>query len=86
MPTSAAAFQTLPFLDQMELVWDEGRHIATRYEGKQTLVLYHLSGGFFVEMFYNQVENVLLAQVRMFVSTAGLEPYAANIQLDDLPL
>ena len=86
MPTSRAAFRTLPFLDQIGLVWDEGRHIATRYEGKQTLVLYYMQGEFFVEMFYNHVDNVLEEKLQTFVSTTLLEPYAAYIKLDDLPL
>ncbi|UOQ67728.1 hypothetical protein [Hymenobacter volaticus] len=86
MPTSHPNFRVLPFLDQIELVWDEGRHIAPRYEGKDTLVLYHMQGDFFVEMFYNHVDNVLQERLRTFVSTAFLEPYAAYIKLDDLAL
>lgn len=84
MPTAHPAFRTLPFLDQIELVWDEGRHLATRYEGQDTLVLYHMQGEFFVEMFYNHIDNVLQEKLRTFVSTALLEPYAASINLDDL--
>jgi hypothetical protein len=86
MPTTHAAFQALPFLAQIELVWDEGRHLATRDEGQDTVVLYHLQGDFFVEMFYNQVDNVLHEQLRTFTSTTCLEPYAAAISLDELSL
>ncbi|UOQ69385.1 hypothetical protein [Hymenobacter volaticus] len=84
MPTAHSAFRTLPFLTQIELVWDEGHHLATRYEGSDTLVLYHMQGEFFVEMFYNHVDNVLQEKLRTFVSPAFLEPYAASIELDDL--
>lgn len=84
MPTSHAAFRALPFLEQIELVWDEGHHLATRYEGPDTLVLYHLQGEFFVEMFYNHVDNVLQKKLRTFVRPAFLEPYAAYIKLDEL--
>jgi hypothetical protein len=86
MPTTYATFQALPFLAQIELVWDEGRHLATRYEGQDTVVLYHLQGDFFVEMFYNQVDNVLHEKLRIFTSPACLEPYAASISLDELSL
>lgn len=74
----------LPFLTQLELVWDEGRHLGTRYEGQHTLVLYHMAGDFFVEMFYNHVDNVLQEQLQTFVSSALLTPYADSISLDDL--
>ncbi|WP_022826307.1 hypothetical protein [Hymenobacter norwichensis] len=84
MPTTQAVFQAFPFLAQIELVWDEGRHLATRYEGQDTVVLYHLQGDFFVEMFYNQVNNVLHEKLRTFTSTVFLEPYATYINMDDL--
>ncbi|MDF7814935.1 hypothetical protein [Hymenobacter sp. YC55] len=84
MPTSHADFRALPFLEQIELVWDEGRHIATRYEGKNTLVLYHMSGEFFVEMFYNHEDNVLVEKLRTSTGTEFLDDYTAAIKLDDL--
>ena len=84
MSTSHAVFRALPFLAQIELVWDEGHHLATRYEGPHTLVLYHMAGDFFVEMVYNHVDNVLQEQLQTFVSPALLAPYAAYINLDDL--
>ena len=47
-------------------------------------MLYHLQCDFFVEMFYNHVDNVLQEKLRTFVSTAFLEPYAAYVDLADL--
>lgn len=84
MPTTHPTFRALPFLAQIELVWDEGRHLATRYEGPDTVVLYHLQGDFFVEMFYNQADNVLHEKLRTFTSPTYLEPYAAAVTLDEL--
>jgi hypothetical protein len=86
MPTAHTTFQALPFLAQLEIVWDEGHHLATRYEGQHTVVLYHLQGDFFVETFYNHVDYVLEDKLRTFTSPACLEPYAAAITLADLPL
>ena len=86
MPTSHYAFRALPFLEQIQIVWDEGQHLATRYEEENTVGLYHMEGGFFVELFYDHVANVLHQQLRTFISTACLESYAAYIKLDDLPL
>lgn len=84
MPTSHYAFRALPFDQQARLVWDEGRHLATRYEEVDTVALYHMEGGFFVELFYNPIDNVLQERLITFVSTALLEPYASVVNLDDL--
>ncbi|UOQ64872.1 hypothetical protein [Hymenobacter volaticus] len=51
-----------------------------------TVALYHMAGGFFVELFYNPLDNVLQDKLRTFVSTALLEPYASVVNLDDLKL
>ena len=46
--TSHYAFRALPFKEQVVLVWNEGRYLATRYEEEGTVALYYMQGKFFV--------------------------------------
>jgi hypothetical protein len=79
-------FQDLDFEDQIAAVWELGRYIATRYEEEDTVGLYQMQSGFFVELFYNNNENYLVDRTRPFPAddTDSLEDYAAYVTLDDL--
>ncbi|GAB2452624.1 hypothetical protein GCM10011375_39670 [Hymenobacter qilianensis] len=86
MPTAHTTFLGLPFSEQAQVVWQEGTYLATRYEEEDTVGLYHLPAGFFVELSYDHVANELIKRVRTFTSKADLEDYACYVDLTDLSL
>ena len=67
----------------MALVWQEGTFLATRWEAEDAVNLYHMEGGFFAEVFYDQHQDVLV-RTRTFTSRKCLEDYTPYIRLDDL--
>ena len=79
-------FQELVFEDQVAIVWDKGRYIATRFEEQKTVGLYVLEGGFFVELYYDNEANHLVERTRLFPSddVDSLEDYAIYVTLGDL--
>jgi hypothetical protein len=79
-------FQNLAFEDQVTAVWAHGRHIATRYEEEDTVGLYLMESGFFVELFYDEIANHMVERTRPFPADDldSLEDYAAYVRLDDL--
>jgi hypothetical protein len=85
MATSYPAFLTLPFEQQLPLVWSEGRFLAQRSEEEDAVALYLLDGGFFCEVYLEQ-EHYQVLEVVPFVMTDSerLEHYACYIRLDDL--
>ncbi|GGF23397.1 hypothetical protein [Hymenobacter cavernae] len=84
MIASHYTFRTLSFQEQVVLVWDGGIYLATRYEEEDTVGLYHMSGGYFVELFYDHLENKMQEYTRTLTSTECLEDYACYIKLTDL--
>ena len=81
-----AAFLSLAFEDQVTAVWEHGRYIATRFEEEDTVGLYLMADGFFVELFYDEVANHMVERTRPFRADDhdSLEDYAAYVRLDDL--
>jgi hypothetical protein len=80
-----AEFSALPFQDQVVAVWEYGTYIATRYEEEDTVGLYHM-GGFFVELYYDNLANKLCEHLTTFTGddTDRLEDYACYVKLDEL--
>ena len=85
VPTSYYAFLTLPFEQQLPLVWSEGSFLARRWEEEDAVALYLMDGGFFCEVYLEQEEYSVL-EVLAFATTdtERLEPYTYYIQLNDL--
>ncbi|WP_133272477.1 hypothetical protein [Hymenobacter radiodurans] len=79
------SFRALPFADQLSAIWQEGVFLACRYEEEDAINLYHFSGGFFVELYYDQFANTLV-RTRTFTSINCLEDYAVSINLKELSL
>ncbi|MBO0358615.1 hypothetical protein J0X19_11720 [Hymenobacter sp. BT186] len=65
---------------QYAAVWAEGDYLARRYEEEDAVNLYRMPGGYFVEVFYDQMENAL-SGVRAFTDKDRLEDYACYIKL-----
>ena len=57
-----------------------GPHLVRRWEEEDGVNLYHLPGGFFVELYYDSHANELV-RLRSFSSAVPLEDYAAYVQL-----
>lgn len=81
MVLSYRIFQTMPFDQQLTMLWAHGRYLARRW-GEDTVVLYALFG-FFCEVHYDAETNTLL-RTHSFLGTAGLEGYIAGIGLGEL--
>ena len=81
-------FRILDFEEQVAAVWDQGNYIATRYEEEDTVGLYHMRGGFFVELYYDNTANHLVERTRSFQhdDMDSLEDYAGYVKLNDLNL
>ena len=73
-------FALLPYARQLAHVFDGGTFLARRWEEEDGINLYHLLGGFFVELYYNTLANELV-RLRSFSSVAPLEDYAVHVQL-----
>jgi hypothetical protein len=74
-------FLSFDDLGQANAVWD-GTFLTSRIEGILALNLYDL-GGFYVEVFYNTVEN-RIERLRPFRKTDVLSPYLNQFNIDDL--
>lgn len=83
MPIFYHAFCVLPFKEQLPLVWMEGSLLAQRWEEQDTMGLYHMDGGFFCELTYNQELNAV-SEIYPFLDTDWLEHYTCSIDLNDL--
>ncbi|AII50378.1 hypothetical protein [Hymenobacter sp. APR13] len=84
MPYSLQTFQSIPFEQQVTVVWNEGKYIATRYEEEDTVGLYHMDGGFFVELYYDSYQNKMVERTNSFSDPEGLEDYTPYVKLNDL--
>ncbi|KAA9338722.1 hypothetical protein F0P96_07845 [Hymenobacter busanensis] len=80
MPTGHYAFRLLSLEDQLATVWAEGRFLMTRWEEEDAINLYHMPGGFFAEVYYDEETNHL-HRTRTFTSVACLEDYAIYVRL-----
>lgn len=73
-------FNQLSFEQQLVAVFDTGTYLARRWEEADGVNLYHLPGGFFVELYYDTHANELV-RLRSFTRAAPLEDYVAYVQL-----
>jgi hypothetical protein len=77
-----AAFNHLAYGQQLAAVFEAGTFLARRWEEGDGLNLYHLPGGFFVELHYDPLANRLV-HLRSFTDAAPLADYAALVRLPD---
>ena len=75
-------FNQLPYGEQLVNVIDTGTFLARRWEEEDGVNLYHLPGGFFVELYYDTHANELV-RLHSFTSAAPLEDYAVSVRLPD---
>jgi hypothetical protein len=75
-------FNALPYERQLVHVFDEGTFLARRWKEEDGINLYHLLGGFFVEVYYDTHINQIV-QLRSFTSVAPLENYMLSIKLPE---
>ncbi|TPG59473.1 hypothetical protein [Hymenobacter nivis] len=76
------AFDQLPYGLQLATVFETGTYLARRWEEEDGVNLYHLPGGFFVELYYDTLAEELV-RLRSFSSTEPLEDYAASVRLPE---
>ena len=88
MAFSLDQFGVLDFEEQIAAVWDQGSYIATRHEEEDTVGLYHMRGGFFVELYYDNTANHLVERIRSFQhdDMDSLKDFACYVKLTDLEL
>jgi hypothetical protein len=73
-------FNLLPYERQLVAVFTLGTFLTHRAVDEGDINLYHLPGGFFMEVYYNtHTGQVLLLQI--LTSTAPLENYTLSIEL-----
>jgi hypothetical protein len=72
----------MPCERQLVAVFDEGTFLARRWEEEDGINLYHLPGGFFVELYYDTHANEL-ARLRSFRNAGPLENYTLSIELPE---
>jgi hypothetical protein len=75
-------FNHLPYERQLVAVFDTGTYLARRWEEEDGINLYHLPGGFFVELYYDTHANELV-RLRSFSSPEPLEDYAVSVRLPE---
>ena len=75
-----ADYLALPYERQLVAVLNAGTFLARRRAAGHAVNLYHLFGGFFVEVFYDPRANAL-AGLRAFAGPAELAAYADGIAL-----
>lgn len=75
-------FNALPYERQLVHVFDEGTFLARRWEEEDGVNLYHLPGGFFVELYYDTHANELV-RLRSFRSSVPLEDYVVGVRLPE---
>ena len=72
-------FKQLDLDQQSEVTWEQGVHLSTRFHGIQAILLWQIDG-FYVEMFYNRIENEV-ETLKSFCSTIPLTPYLSQIDI-----
>jgi hypothetical protein len=75
-------FNALPYERQLVHVFDEGTFLARRWEEEDGINLYHLPGGFFVELYYDTYANELV-RLWSFQNAEPLENYTLSIKLPE---
>ncbi|UYZ61229.1 hypothetical protein [Hymenobacter latericus] len=68
MATGHYAFRQLDFPQQCRVIWEEGTFLMRRYEEEDAVNLYHLPGGFFAEVYFDQFEGKVY-RTNSFTST-----------------
>jgi hypothetical protein len=74
-------FNLLDKTKQAEAVWS-GVHIDNRQDDQHNILLYEVDG-FYVEVFYHRIYNVIV-KFRSFSSTTQLAPYLEKFDILDL--
>jgi hypothetical protein len=75
-------FNLHPYVRQLVAIFDTGIFLARRWEEEDGINLYHLSGDFFVELYYDTHMNQIV-QLRSFTSARPLENYTAYVPLPE---
>lgn len=74
MPLALCSFANLSLAEQLLLVRQEGTFLAAQGKKDQGILLYHLAGGFFCEIYYYPEQNTVL-HTRCFTNNAALTNY-----------
>ena len=83
MPVGFQQFNLLPPAQQLLRLRGEGTFLAARWEAADAVLLYHLAGGFFCEVYYVPETDAVL-RTRCFSGSEGLAAYTHDISLSDL--
>ena len=75
-------FERFSSVEQIDLLWKCGVHLADRTEGKFLIKLYQIEG-FYAEVFYTKNGNRVIT-LRGFADIIFLDPYLTAIDLKDL--
>lgn len=75
-------FAMLQQTEQIELLYALGVYQGKRKLGNKTVVLYQLDA-FYVELLYRKY-RVEVATIQVFADTKGIEPYLAQIDIEEL--
>jgi hypothetical protein len=74
MPLALRPFAELPLAEQLLLLRHEGTFLAAQGEKDQGILLYHLAGGFFCEVYFYPELNTVL-HTRCFTDSEALAAY-----------
>ncbi len=75
-------FARLPDEEKANLLYNEGVYIGKRKQGNITVVLYQLEG-YYAEVYYRKY-RCIIDRISCFSGTARLDPYLAEINVEDL--
>jgi len=75
-------FNSLADHEKAECLWEYGVHVSERFDSKFGYILYQISN-FYVEAKYD-CENNAITKLISFSSTAKLEPYINDIDINEL--
>jgi len=75
-------FSALPLVNQLELLYTEGVHLAKRNCNGTPVIPYQF-GKWYVEIFYNKYRSVV-SHTRSTDDTGILEPYLDDLDIKDL--
>ena len=75
-------FKRLRHTNKTETVWENGEHIASRYDGIFSITLWQI-GAFYVEIYFDMLQNKITA-FESFENSQMLEPYLVQIDISSL--
>ncbi len=75
-------FSALPLVNQIELLYSEGVHLAKRKYGEIDVILYQL-GKWYVEIFYEKYRCVV-SYIRTTAETSILDPYLDQLNIGEI--